>query len=366
MVMKDIPKAVLPSPYAKWADELLGPIPAETESTCQDCPLLLTKPDNKNTDSIHPRTKCCTYYPDLMNFQIGNILNENNPHNVPARDIVTSRVRAQFGATPLKLQRPPVYNVIYEKNPFMGSAMRLRCPYYIEELLNGACGIWQFRNAVCITWFCKYVRGSVGKSFWRDALEPLFKSLEDSLGFWCLTRLNLPEVNLERLLKAPNQTHDSKFTPGMLDETTDPKTHQAIWGPYAGHEMEFYQECGRLVSSLSTSEVLAIGGPKATLYLSVARKAYNALISTCLPHTVRPGRFLLQPQENGVVQVAGYSGCDPLTMPADVLTLLYYFEGRTVQEALNAIREETRFEMEPDLVRKLLDFEILMDSQETN
>ena len=366
MIIADIPKAILPSLYARWADDLLGPIPAETEATCHQCVLLLTLSDSNTTQSINPRTKCCTYYPDLMNFQVGNILNEPNPYKAPARDVVMARVRAQFMSTPLKLQKPPVYNIIYDKNPFMGSALRLRCPYYVEEVLNGACGIWQHRNAACTTWFCKHVRGNVGHSFWRDALEPFFKFLEDALGFWCLTRLSLPEENLERLLKMSNYTSDSRFTPEILDETVDPKIHKAIWGHFIGHEIEFYQECGRLVSCLSTSEVLAIGGSKATLYLSLARKAYNSLISKSLPQAVRPGRFQLQPQGNGIVQVIGYSGCDPLTLPLDLLPLLSYFEGRTVEKALNIILEETQFEIEPDLVRRLLDFEILIEYSETN
>ena len=359
-----MPATILPPLYARWADEFLGgSIPAEIEATCQQCALLSASPGGDIIHGIHPRTKCCGYYPDLSNFQVGNIINETDPAAAPARAVVAARVQAQFMATPTMLEKPPAYNLLYNKSPYMGSAFRLRCPYYMEDLLNGACGIWQHRNAICMTWFCKHVRGQVGHSFWRNALEPLFKHLESTLRFWCLTQLDLPDENLERAMEAANCDDDSKFTPEMLDETVDAEMHRALWGPWTGHEAEFYRECGQLVSALSAQEVLAIGGPEAVIRLRLMRKAYNALISADLPRVVQPGRFWTRPLGDGNAQVAAYSSSDPLVLPMDVLNLLSYFEGRTVDDALQAIRQGTEFEMEPALVRKLVDFGILVDAK---
>jgi hypothetical protein len=359
---------MLPLLYTRWADEFLGgPIPAETEATCAQCALLAVSPTPAKqnlTRRIYPRTKCCTYYPELTNFQVGFILNENDPNAAPARAVVLARVQAQFMATPLNLLPPLTQRLLYSKAPYMGSALSLCCPYYVEELLGGACGIWQHRNAVCMTWHCKHVRGQVSQSFWIDALKPLFKTLEHTLAYWCLTQLDLPEANLASVLAATTvNITDPYFTPDMLDETVDPKAHRMLWGPWTGREAEFYSECARRVAALTPQEVLAIGGPLAALRLRLARQAYGKLIAAKLPHTVHPGHFTVQPLADGEVQIVSYDANDPLVLPLEVLNLLPYFIGRSVTEALQVISDEAQIDMEPALVRKLLDFEILVEAE---
>jgi len=356
--------AILPSLYAGWIEAWLGgPIPAETEATCQACALLakgLPQADAL-TRRIHPRTKCCGYYPSLANFLVGCILSEPNPTAAPARDVVAARVRARFMATPLALDAPPAYNLLYAKAPYMGSALRFQCPYYVEELLGGACGIWRHRQSVCLTWFCKHARGQVGLTFWK-ALERFLRQMEDALSMWCLTQLDVTDESLTHIL--PDRRRDKTvFTPQELDEVVDEEAHRALWGPWAGREAEFYGECGRLVSALSAQEALEIGGVEAALRLRVARRAFAALLSTDLPRAVRPGKFRIQPLGDDQVQIVSYSEYAPLLLPAVVLNLLPYFEGRTVDEALQAIDEHEQTEVEPALVRKLLDFEILVTDE---
>jgi hypothetical protein len=357
-----MPFANLTPLYASWVAEWLGgSIPAETEATCQECALLMESaplPANDLTRRIHPRTKCCGYYPKLTNFQVGRILNETDSTAAPAQNVVAARVQNRFMATPLVLDVPPAYSLLYAKSPYMGSALKLQCPYYVEDLLGGACGIWQHRNAICVTWFCKHSRGQIGWAFWR-ALEYLLQPMEDTLSAWCLTQLEITDDSLARIL--PDR-RDAKLqlTPQELDAVVDEKAHRALWGNWAGREAEFYRECGRLVSALSAQRALEIGGTEVALRLRVARQTYRALISADLPRAVRPGSFRVQPLGDGQVQIVSYSEYAPLLLPAVVLNLLPYFEGRTVAEALAAIDAQEQIEMEPALVRKLLDFEILV------
>ena len=301
--------AILPSLYAPWVDAWLGgPIPAETEATCQECALLAepAQPATRDlTRRIHPRTKCCGYYPSLTNFQVGCILSETDPTAAPARDVVARRVQARFMATPLALDVPLAYHLLYAKSPYMGSALRLRCPHYVEELLGGGCGIWRHRNAVCLTWFCKHNRGQVGLTFWK-ALEHLLKQIEDALSSWCLTRLDMADDNLEQILQQ-RRGADTTFMPQELDEVVDEKAHRALWGTWAGREAEFYRECGQLVSKLSAQRAMEIGGAEAALRLRVARRAFGALLSADLPRAVRPGGFRVQPLGNDQVQIVSYS-----------------------------------------------------------
>jgi len=83
-----------------------------------------------------------------------------------------------------------------------------------------------------------------------------------------------------------------------------------------------------------------------------------------LPRAVRPGNFRVQPLGEGQVQIVSYSEYAPLLLPAVVLNLLPYFEGRTVEEARQAIDEQEQTEIELALVRKLLDFEILVEDKQ--
>ncbi len=354
----------LPSIQAQWVREFLGgPIPSESETVCQPCVLLSAAHGRDGTWNIHPRTKCCSYHPDLFNFQVGNVLNETERGMAQARAVMEERVNALFMATPLLLKKPPVYRLLYDRATYMGCSLRLCCPYYVEDSAGGRCGIWDHRNATCATWFCKHTRGQVGFTFWREAMEPLLKSLERALAFWCLTQLRLPEENLKRTMEAADCGIPAKFASSLLEETGDPAAHFALWGPWVGREAEFYCECGRRVSALSPWDVLAIGGPEAALYLRLARKAYRALCSTRLPRTVCPGRFEVHPLADGRVQVVGYSCYDPIAVPAVIIELLSYFEGRTVNEALRAMRRMTGIDMEPKLIRKLLDFGILVEAK---
>ena len=353
--------AKLPLLYARWVQAWLpSPIPAETQATCQDCALLTSSAPtlSQASQQIHPRTKCCGYFPTLANFQVGRILDETDARAAPAQAMVAQRVRARFMASPLALECPPAYDLLYAKSPYMGSALKLQCPYYMENLLGGACGIWQHRNAVCMTWFCKHERGITGAAFWR-ALELLAQQVERALSYWCLTQLELAPQSLAQIL--PDRHEDkSKFSPHTLDETMDESAHRAVWDNWAGREAEFYRECGRIVSALDATQVLEIGGAEAALRLRVARHALNDLLSTDLPLAARPGNFNIQPITPQESQIVTYTMTAPLVLPTLVLNVLPYFQGRTMDEAIRAIAEQEQVEVEPALVLKLLDFGILV------
>ena len=61
------------------------------------------------------------------------------------------------------------------------------------------------------------------------------------------------------------------------------------------------------------------------------------------------------------VQVVAYAGSDPLELDPAILEVLPYFDGRPTADALRTIEKELRVRVEEDLVRKLVDFEILRD-----
>jgi hypothetical protein len=65
----------------------------------------------------------------------------------------------------------------------------------------------------------------------------------------------------------------------------------------------------------------------------------------------------------GMMRISTYSGYDPLEVPNQVMELLPYFDGRPTEEALAAIADERGIRLEPDLVRKLVDFMLLVPAK---
>ena len=63
--------------------------------------------------------------------------------------------------------------------------------------------------------------------------------------------------------------------------------------------------------------------------------------------------------------VSTYSGYDPFELPHKLLEVLPYFDGRPVAQALAAIAAERDIKLERALVRKLVDFKILVPAEGT-
>ena len=66
--------------YSRWLDSAFGTgaLPDESRATCSDC--AMCKPDSGFTPDADDdqvrfiRNGCCTYYPDLPNFLVGQVL----------------------------------------------------------------------------------------------------------------------------------------------------------------------------------------------------------------------------------------------------------------------------------------------------
>ena len=63
------------------------------------------------------------------------------------------------------------------------------------------------------------------------------------------------------------------------------------------------------------------------------------------------------------VRLVTYSPYDPIELPKVLFDLLAAFDGRSLDEVRRNILEDFGFELEPDLIQRLLDFGIL--SQES-
>lgn len=357
----------LPPLYARWLADLLGgAIPRESQANCSNCVMCSsgTAQPSDRTYFFNPEIKCCTYIPDLPNFLVGRILSDEDPAAQFGRSTVEKRIAEGIGVTPLGLAQPPVFSLLYNNSSqFFGQARNLRCPHYSTED-GGGCGIWRNRYSTCATWFCKHVRGQVGYAFWRDCLHPLLQQLEHALTRWCVLELPFKEETLRQLVASSHWRHEAEAVTGKaIDGKSDAKAHAQIWGEWRSHERELFVRCAELVNALSWSDVLAIGGPEVRAYARLTQSAYSKLLSDQVPRHLTVGPMQLVQIQNGLSRISTYSDFDAVDLPQSVMELLPYFDGRPTDQVLTAIANERGVTLESALVRKMVDFKLLVEPE---
>jgi hypothetical protein len=359
------PPSTLPPLYAGWIAGLLdGPLPHESEATCERC--AMWPPTGAPADAdlyFHPDTKCCTYVPEIPNFLVGRILDDPDPALAPGRASVERRLDARVGVTPLGLARPPAQVLLYQHGApaGFGRAVSLRCPHYRAEA-GGACGIWRHRNGVCSTWFCKHVRGASGQRLWH-ALEQLLAIVERNLCRWCVLQIGVDADVLARLLPrgSDRESGGVSLDAGGLDGTVSAQAYRAMWGAWQGRERELFRRAAALVESLEWPDVARIGGASVQGFARVVTDAHRAQADEPLPARLAVGAFQTVTVSRERLRVVTYSPYDPLDLPRLLVDVLPYFDGRPTVEALRRIRSERGVNVQPDLVRRLIDFGVLVE-----
>ena len=362
--------AELPALYRPWIEALRGgSIPAESEATCDRCAMLAppsSPASGENRRAVpdgdlffDPRVKCCTYVPALPNFLVGRILLDPAPESAAGRASVEARIAAGVGVTPAGLEQPRAFNVLYRKGPeAFGRSVSMRCPHYGPD--TGTCGIWRHRQSACTTWFCKFVRGAIGHRFWT-ALRHLLETVERSLAAHCVLALNPGAEAIRRLVVPPVADADRCLTAADLDGVPDPARHRSAWGRYAGREREFYEASARLVEAFTWSDVIRVTGAEVELAAALVKEAFRALSSDALPARPTVGPVQMVPLGPDRLRVSAYSAYDPLVIPKALGDALHFFDGRPTRSALAAIAAEAGLEVERPVVRRLADFEVLVE-----
>jgi hypothetical protein len=361
------PPSSLPPLYAAWIDDLLdGPLPHEAEATCERCVMIAQAPAAAGGLFFNPRTKCCTYVPALPNFLVGRILTDDDPAMAAGRASVERRLDARLGVTPLAIEHPPVHGLLYKTGGLQafGRSETLRCPHYRDDA-GGACGIWRHRNGVCSTWFCKHGRGATGQRFWQ-ALDQLLATVERELARWCLVRLDLAPAVLTRLLPRGTDRHvqGESLDAAAIDGRTEDADYRARWGEWVGRERELYRESARLVGGLAWSDVARIGGGTVEALARIVRAGHAGHGADAIPERLVLGQLQTVGGGREHVTVTTYSPYDPLALPRLLVDVLHYFDGRPTAQALRRIRAERGINVQPDLVRRLVDFGVLQPAGE--
>ncbi len=355
--------SVLPPLYSRWMEQLLGgPLPPESDATCVKCAMLRPEEGDICQDQHYFRAdaKCCTYVPNLPNFLVGQALSDNDTISALGRATLDRRLAGGLAVTPLGCNRGAAYDLLYRRSASaaFGQSLRLRCPHYLEED-GGKCGIWLYRNSVCSTFFCIYMRGTIGKRFW-ESLHQLLKLIEDDLSCWCLSELVADLDSLRHLFPSNPDDGHRPLDLDEVDEIADPVKYRTAWGGWLNREHDFYRECGRLVGQLNWRDVTSICGSQITLLARLAKDAYAELLSEELPAKLRVGSFNIRDLRLDRCCLTGHNLDYSLEVPRILLRALPYFDGSPWPKAVAAVATREGIKLDNSLVRKLVDFEILV------
>jgi len=343
----------LPALYQRWVTELLpAGIPRERNASCLDCAMCTHHAARLDSGMgyYNRATKCCTYFPDLPNFLVGRAAANDNPGGAALRSIIEDERDVRGTATMRAVQPNAKWATVYahhHKDGF-GRDPEMLCPYAIEKdsETGPLCGIWQERNSVCSTWFCKHERGITGTRFWRT-VQGFFSSLEWGLSWWAIGEvLEHPEAVIS--VGQPKVNDLNRIT-----------LKRDAWAHWPGSRMDFYRACADRVDALSALDAIAVTGMDARLFHLELVTRFDELRADGVPERLRtaPYNILSQDERRGTLQALTCT--EPLQAPALLLPLLRYFDGRPTADVLEAIREDTRIRLDSGLVRRLYDFGIL-------
>ena len=101
-----------------------------------------------------------------------------------------------------------------------------------------------------------------------------------------------------------------------------------------------------------------LGAKGHVLQLAVEERAQN-LKDSELPRRVRLGTFSIKRLRSGYYQLVSYSENDPLAISAEVWDFLSVLDAGHIEDLLNA-PASARVGITPELIRSLLDFQILV------
>jgi hypothetical protein len=305
----------LPPLYGRWLAEALGHLPPrEVRADCSNCPMTGINRERHPEGAIQflPSAKCCTYLPDLPNFLVGMVLLDQSVPTV-GRQTVVERIERVVGVTPLGLIRTPVYGLIYDsiKPAGFGRTEVMRCPHYLPDE-GGRCGIWQYRNSMCSTFFCKHRSGPVGAALW-NAIRALLYQLERELSIWSAAELHIPAAGIaksgiERTGNVREHVLSELQGSGMLGWSGPD-----VWGEWQGQVGEYFMRCASLVAAQSWPEVVGICGPEVRVRLNGVLDCLREA-DVSLPTEVHLDECRTLPGPEGTVWIGTYSPHDWLSI----------------------------------------------------
>ncbi len=339
-------------------------IPKESAATCSQCAMwgdldagLL------GGISFSRESKCCTHYPNLPNYLVGALLSDSSPASEAGRDRVREVIRSGVGVSPRGVRRPRKIDLLMKNSErgFFGRSRSLICPFFERE--RGICTVRPYWDAVCNTWFCKYVGGQDGLSFWL-AMRRYLSWAEETLIRYTLREMGFKAERIVGL----DEKKASLTVPDLDESAQDEAAQGATWGPWVGRQEDFFRESYRLVATLTRGRFERLAGVTQVILLDDVKERRRELIKPRLPKVLLRNPDLRQEKAGDDSYVLiGYSPLDPLQVTKRVYDMLDFFDGKkTNEEALRQIGDLMGAEPERELLEALYRFRILVPFEQEN
>jgi hypothetical protein len=349
--------SALPPLHSAWLGMLttFPSPPSEPKSTCGDCIMCAGVERSGSSVTFSPDVKCCSYVPYLANFVAGRSLLG------PGHASISARIARKEGVTPLALgmSHAEIQRVAGERSQF-GRSPVVVCPHFDHDTLG--CGIWETRNAVCSTWFCKHERGAVSMRFWQ-AVRDLLMAAEERVGNHCLTHGGLPDEQVSAVLAhragiqaAIARANAGEAVPDVAVDGDPAESYETMWGEWAGREEDWFRATAAVAASIEPGEFIALMADVPHLSQAVA-DCWRDLNEHEVPDRLRfkPGDGSSATPE--VLRLVGYSPFDPLVLPAGLFADLRRLDGRPIAEVREG-SELSQIRLDDNLLELLHDFEV--------
>ncbi|MBF5042149.1 hypothetical protein FGE12_07060 [Aggregicoccus sp. 17bor-14] len=341
-------------------------VPVEEKATCSSCAMCESSCGNAvaPVDGVsrffRPDTKCCTYHPRLPNYLVGAILADTDPAMAEGRRRIGEKLASRVGVTPQWVNPPARYTLLYgNANRAFGRSTSLLCPYY--ERAQGNCTIWRYREAVCSTFFCKYVAGADGRKFWMT-LKTYLSLAEIQLSRYAVLKLAPEYIHARRDKPEPAGT---LLSADDLDERGLPeKEYRALWGAWAGREAQFFLEAHALVKGLKAEDLERLLGLDGVIEQTVLERLHQASVKPTLPRALKFNPdATVRWMPDGSVALGSYSENDAVALPGEAYPLLVEFTGRdSVPQTRERLRTQRQADLGEDVLLELYRHRILIEA----
>lgn len=186
------------------------------------------------------------------NFRVGAILADSQLTR--AHEVIRERIARGVAGSILGISPPPSFRLLYDRaaKQVFGRARAMRCPYFDNELVHGTCSIWQHRNSVCFTWYCKHERGAVGGGFWATA-RAFLEEAETIPAETCAVKLGRERSILGVQLR--ERRSDPLLAAELVGALSD-SGDTSEWGEWSDKRMQYFARCWDVAREISIAQLM--------------------------------------------------------------------------------------------------------------
>lgn len=352
-------RRMLPPVIQGIVDEVFDkPKVNETRADCAQCSMCnWGQASPVQMEYFHKETKCCTFFPALPNFMVGAILADPAADMDEGKRRVREIIKTRMGTLPMQLTRPRKMSFLMTNyGEAFGRAKSLLCPYFDTESPEYACTIWRHREAVCMTYYCKYDAGQRGYDFWIALKEYLF--------FVQRVLSQAAMENVDRSVKEPKWPGMHISPEDMDDLPPRDSEYAAWWGSWVGREEEFYVKCYEWVRGISRADFKknADESPEGKKLLDQLRSSYDKLEHKILPANLVRNARMKEVHVDQKVVVTTYHRFDSFALDRDLYEVVGLFRAdESLQQNLDRLAKEEGIELAPELVEYLFAAGVLVE-----